>query len=80
MATGDETLPDRGPTLFEQIAQACVHRLAAKPKSKATLALRDEALACQRELDAWRTTSPTEEASRAMRTRLLALNAKIDAL
>jgi hypothetical protein len=76
----DATVQDRSPNLLEQIVQASIERLAVKADSSAARSIRHEILDCQRELDVWRTSPPTEEARRAMRLRLLAINTRVTTL
>ena len=79
-ADREETLPERGPNLFAQILTGCLERLATKSPGALASSLHDEALACQRAIEAWQHTRPTDDERTAMRARLHALSAGINAL
>ena len=75
--------PEGGPAwsrpLLERVLTQCLRRLAAATTNPLVRAMRDEALACQAEIDSWRPEPPPLEVRGAMRERLLALNAKVEA-
>jgi hypothetical protein len=79
-ADREETLPERGPNLFGQIVTGSLEKLAARAPAcdpAAAAALHDEAVACQRAIEAWEETRPSDDERSAMRARLGALSAQI---
>ncbi|HEY2509562.1 MAG TPA: hypothetical protein VGI39_01780 [Polyangiaceae bacterium] len=71
---------DRGPKLYEQIIDTCLEKLTALPQSPQVVALRERALVCRRELDAWRSARPALDVRTEMRLRVLKIHAETDAL
>ena len=71
---------DRGPRLYEQIIDTCLEKLTALPQSPQVVALRERALTCRRELDAWRANRPSLEVRAEMRLRVLKIHSETDAL
>lgn len=65
--------------LLEGVLTQCLTRLAETATNPLVRAMRDEALACQREIDSWRPGPPPLEARGPMRERVLALSAKVEA-
>ena len=69
--------PQGSPLLLEQVLVQVLSRLSELAATPLVQAMRNEALVCQREIDAWRATLPPPEVRGAMRERVLALHANV---